>query len=190
MDVLILPGFSPKNKTWAQAVQKDLNPFSPTTYVAWSHWETGKAEDQWAEDEAGKINTNSQGKQLNIIAKSLGTLVTMIILKSKPELINKIILCGIPITDLRKDDEKYYEQLAIFPSDKLLCIQNIDDNHGSYIAVEKFLHSLNPDIKMISTPRANHEYPYSKLFLDFLNKKGDLIKCCLHPILSPSTTPY
>lgn len=94
----------------------------------------------------------------------------MVVLKLKPELINKIILCGIPIRDFLKGDEKYFEPLKKFPSDKILCIQNKDDNNGSYEEVDKFLHSLNPNLKIISQPRSDHEYPYLDEFVDFLSK--------------------
>ena len=170
METIILPGFSLKNKAWAEEIQKGLSLIFPTSIVNWPHWETGKTEANWIEKEAEKIAYSIQSRQVNIVAKSIGTAVSMVILNSKPELINKIILCGIPIRDFLKGDEKYYEPLRKFQLDKVLCIQNKDDNHGSYEDVEKFLHSLNPNLKIISQPRADHEYPYLDIFIDFLSK--------------------
>ena len=167
---LILPGFSLKNKAWAEEIQKGLSLIFPTSIVNWAHWETGKTEANWIEKEAEKIIYSLQGEQVNIVAKSIGTAVAMVVLRLKPESINKIILCGVPICDFLKGDEKYYEPLRKYQSDKILCIQNKDDNHGSYDNVEKFLHSLNPNLKTISQPRSDHEYPYLDKFIDFLSK--------------------
>lgn len=170
MDTIILPGFSLKNKDWVEEIQKGLNSIFPTSIVYWAHWETGKTEADWIEKEAEKIVNNIQGKQVNILAKSIGTAVVMVILKLKPELVNKIILCGVPIYDLPEGDEKCYEPLRKFPPEKILCIQNKDDNHGSFREVEKILHSLNPNLKIISQPRSDHDYPYPNEFIEFLSK--------------------
>jgi len=167
MRTIILPGFSVTNKEWAEEIKNNLDLTFPTSVYYWKHWESGKTEAQWVENEANRIISDTQ-KEVNVIAKSIGTAVAMVILKLKPELINKIILCGVPIYDLREEDSKYYDVLVNFPTDKILCIQNIDDTHGSYEEVEKFLHSFNPNLKIISKPRSDHEYPYSEDFINFL----------------------
>jgi len=170
MDTLIIPGFSIKNKPWAEEIKKGLPPIFPSSVVYWPHWETGKTEDNWIEKEGEKIILNTQSEQINIIAKSIGTDVSMVVLKLKPNLINKIVLCGLPIREFHPGDEKYFEPLRSFPSDRVLCIQNKDDIHGNFEEAEKFIHSLNPSIKIISEPRADHEYPYLNEFIDFLSK--------------------
>lgn len=170
METIILPGFSIKNKAWAEEIQKGLSSISSTSIINWAHWDTEKSEADWIEKEAEKTILTIQGKQVNIIAKSIGTAVAMVIIKLTPELINKIILCGVPTHDFLVGDEKYYEPLIKFPPSKILCIQNKDDNHGSYKEVEKFLHSLNTNLKIISQPRSDHEYPYLDVFIDFLSK--------------------
>lgn len=192
MTTLILPGYSLKNKDWAEETKRQLvlelpkksclfratreSSFSRSqsgirgTLVRvayWSHWETGQTEDNWVEKETDKIINNLQSERVNLLAKSIGTMVAMVVLRRKPEMVNKLILCGIPINDFLPGNEKYYEVLRDFPAENILCIQNKDDNHGSYDGVEKFVHSINPAIKIISKDRADHEYPYSEDFIVF-----------------------
>ena len=168
MQTIILPGFSSKNKSWAEEIKDVLALTNPTTVVNWTHWETGETAPDWMNQEINKIIDLIQDKPVNLLAKSIGTLIAMMVLEKKPALINKIILCGIPVLDFHSGDEKQYKILKTFPSDKIICFQNESDNHGSYYEVEKFLHSINPAIKIISKPRSDHEYPYAEEFSDLL----------------------
>ena len=167
MDTLIVPGYSLKNKDWAEETKRELAPRIVSSIVYWPHWETGQSEEGWIEKEVEKFLANEES-QINIIAKSIGTLVTMKILKSKPQLINKIILCGIFIYDFKPGDEKFFQVLESINADNVLCFQNENDNHGSFADVEKFIHAINPKIKVISRPRSDHEYPYPEDFIKFL----------------------
>lgn len=170
MNTVIFPGYSLKNKSWAEEIQKELAPFFTTSVVNWKHWKSGKSESGWIEKEAKKLIESVGEKQVNIIAKSIGTTVAMVILKSNPESIGKLILCGVPILDFHPDDKNYYKPLKNYQPEKFLCFQNDADNHGSYNEVNEFLHSLNQKLKIISKPRSDHEYPYAKEFIDFLKK--------------------
>jgi len=38
------------------------------------------------------------------------------------------------------------------------------------MSMEKFVHSLNPDIKVVSKPREGHEYPYFEGFKEFFRQ--------------------
>lgn len=172
METIVLPGYSLKNKAWAEEVQTFLNPKFPTTVVNWTHWETGNAESGWIEKEAEKIVGLIQNKQVNIVAKSIGTAVAMEVLKLKPGSVDRVILCGVPVRDFEKGDEIFYEPLRTFSEGKILCIQNSDDPHGSYTEAEKFLHSINSRLVIISKPRSDHEYPYTDDFINFLQQEG------------------
>jgi len=166
MDTLIVPGFSLKNKDWSEEVQRNLMPINSRIHY-WSHWETGQAEDSWVGKETKEIISH-ENLIINIIAKSIGTLVAMKILKLKLKLINRIILCGIPLNDFHPGDKEFYEALKLLDEKNILCIQNENDNHGTFFDVEKFVHAINPNIKIISKPRSDHEYPYFEDFAVFL----------------------
>ena len=172
METIILPGFSLKNKAWAEEVQTILGSRFPATVVNWEHWKTGNAESGWVKKEAEKIVGLIQDRRVNLIAKSIGTAVAMGVLKLKPDSVDRVILCGVPVRDFEKGDEIFYESLRTFPEDKILCIQNSDDNHGSYAEAEKFLHLINSRFTVVSKPRSDHEYPYTEDFINFL-QQGD-----------------
>jgi pimeloyl-ACP methyl ester carboxylesterase len=168
MYTLILPGFSPKNKDWALDTKSKLQTLGVTQIIFWEHWQTGNAEPEWIVKETKKILNDIGDRKINIIAKSIGTLVAMYILNQNPNLINKLILCGIPMGDLAMGDDIHYQSLSKFPKKRLLCIQNENDDHGSFLQVKKFMESIDPEIKVISKARSDHEYPYAEDFQNFL----------------------
>lgn len=168
MRTIILPGYSIKNKDWAEAVKKDLEPEVPVEVFYWKHWTEPDAPKDW-EAESNKVVSLAEGGELNILAKSIGTYVAMMVL-ARGAKVNKLILCGVPVLDFQKGDDKLYGVLKDFPAENILCIQNENDNHGSFAEVEKFLHSINPEIKIVSKPRDGHEYYYSEDFKQFLSE--------------------
>ncbi len=168
MQTIILPGYSLANKTEAEENQKALSPKIEATIWYWPHWETGHTETGWLEIESERIITSLKQQSVNIIAKSIGTAVAMILLKRIPHQINKIILCGIPLDDFLPGTDRYYEALDYPPAENILCIQNENDNHGSFVDALKFVQTINPEINVVSKPKSDHNYPYAEDFLTFL----------------------
>src|SRR3989304_7679210 len=99
MPVVILPAYSLKNKDWAEQIKAELETHVPTRVIYWPHWETGKSEAGWIESQANKILDLVSEEKIDLLAKSVGTLVAMEMLKIKPDKIGKILLCGIPLND-------------------------------------------------------------------------------------------
>lgn len=163
--LLILPGFSLKNKDWAEQTQKDLRGQFPTEVVYWQHWTTGEPEPDWLQKEADRIKEIANGQQTNILAKSIATAIAGIL----TPIAGKIILCGIPINDFLPGTEELYLPFKIFPAERVLCFQNYNDPHGSFAQAQQFLSTLNPAIKLIKKSRSDHEYLYSPDFLRFLS---------------------
>lgn len=168
MKTLILPGYSIGNKEEAEKIKKDLPSDFEVVLWNWPHWETGHSETGWLEIEAEKIITTLKQEPVNIVAKSIGTAVAMILLKRIPHQIKKVVLCGIPIQDFLPGNDQYYEALDYPPAENVLCIQNENDNHGSYNTIERFVHNINPEIKVVSKPSSDHNYPYSEDITAFL----------------------
>ncbi len=165
MKTLILPGFSLGNKKWAE----ELGILDKEIWY-WPHWESGNEADFVAEVQAEKI-INVLTDPVYIIAKSVGTLVTMMILKSKAILVSKLILNGIPLIGLLDKQEArnlYIAGLSKYETEKLMVIQNQSDPWGSYYDVKNFLKQINPNVNIISKPREDHSYPYSDEFIKFL----------------------
>ena len=107
--------------------------------------------------------------KVNIIAKSIGTLVAMYVIAEDREKINKMVLCGIPLGDITPNRyETNTEALSGFNTKHVLILQNDLDTHGSYERVEQFIHSINKKIKVEMKPGNTHEYPYFEDINDFL----------------------
>jgi len=164
---LILPGFSPKNKLWAEDVVEGIKTYFEPVIIEWEHWKTDNKAPLNIPDETGKIKNLIGDAQVNVVAKSIGSLVTMHLIKAAVKF-NKLILAGIPINDLSQEDKNMYQYLAEIPKDKLLCIQNDADPHGSYNQIKELLTAVSPDILLVNKPAADHDYLYSSDFKTFL----------------------
>ncbi|MCX6705711.1 MAG: hypothetical protein NTV24_01220 [Candidatus Woesebacteria bacterium] len=165
MKTIILPGFSIHNKDWAEEVAKNLN--TETIVHNWLHWKNGKSNIS-VNDELINIIKEIGEEKVNIIAKSVGTMVTMYLLKALPNKIEKIILCGIPsVSEERK--KLFTTSLSDFNSRDIIVYQNTKDPLGSYENVKKFVNDVNPKIKVIKKERSDHNYPYFEDFKKFLN---------------------
>lgn len=168
MKTYILPGYSDKNKSWIDETVEKMAPAVSAHGIYWKHWDGSPTVDGWIEEEAQRIISDSNNEKVNIVAKSIGTMVCMAVLKLQPELVNKIILCGIPLKDFLQNDGKRYKILKDFSQCNILCIQNEQDNYGSFTKAESFVHTINQNIKIISKPRDDHYYPYFDDFIEFL----------------------
>jgi pimeloyl-ACP methyl ester carboxylesterase len=168
MVTFILPGGSVHNRDWAEETKKNLAPEVPAVAAAWEHWQTGTQEPDWLEKEMQKILDQIGTEKVNLLAKSIGTVVAMKIVQKHPELVNKLILCGLPLNDLDDGDETFYHPLENLPPAAVLVFQNEADPHGPFTLVESFLHDLNPEIRVINKPGTTHDYPYFADFKKFL----------------------
>lgn len=163
MKTIIIPGYSHKNKEWAEETSRKI---SDSVVYEWKHWNDPTIRFS-AKDEAQNIKSLIGNGEVNIIAKSIGTLVAMMAIRDS---IAKIVFCGIPINDLNEDDLWQYKILSDFPPQKIIVFQNSEDEHGSFVAVRKFLSQINPNIKIIEKSGKTHDYPYFEEFNEFLKE--------------------
>lgn len=167
MKTLILPGFSLKNKEWADGIASKI---TDSQVIYWKHWETGNNSDFVPEQEIEKIEAIIADQKVNIIAKSIGTYVAVKLLNISSRSIFKLILCGIPLNDLTQSDKDEYNVLGTdISSDNLLCIMNSSDPHGTAENAKEFLRDINPDIEILVNDRDDHEYPNIEDFKKFLD---------------------
>ncbi len=166
MKTLIIPGYSTKNKDWAYEVKKELQGFDINIYE-WKHWSDPNIKFS-ARDEAKNIKNIVGEESINIIAKSVGTLVISLAIAKEKLNVNKIIFCGIPINDISDDEKGEYRILSDIPSEKVIVFQNSEDEHGSFESLRRFLSQINPNIEIKETPGSTHNYPYFDKFEEFL----------------------
>jgi len=170
MKTIILPGYSPKNKLWALKAKKHLEVKDEVIVHEWRHWR-GILKGMNISYEVKSILKKISGKKVNIIAKSVGTRISMIITSENFSLINKIILCGIPTKGKSKSAiEIYTSGLKNINPENVICIQNNKDPLANFEVVDRFIKSINPMIETVKKPRNDHDYPFFEDFRFFLNK--------------------
>lgn len=171
MKTLILPGFSPKNKDWAYLTKSKLESKFSVEVIEWDHWGADTSTDvswnKWIDRETAKVIRSISSEEVNILAKSIGSVIGMKVLESISNQVNKIIICGIPLNDISEDEKKLYVFLKNVSKSKILCIQNSNDNHGTFDEANSFVHSIDQGINVILKEGDNHEYPYTDEFLKF-----------------------
>ncbi|MDP3994249.1 MAG: hypothetical protein Q8P91_00255 [bacterium] len=164
MKTIILPGYSLHNRDWALEIKKSLSFRQSVLVHQWQHWKLGGA--LRSKYEIGKILKEIGRDKVNLLAKSVGTMIAMKVLPEIGGQINKIILCGIPsVSEERKI--LFTSSLSDFPSENVICFQNTLDPFATFKEVKDFMVGVNPKIKVIEKPRSDHNYPYFKDFERF-----------------------
>jgi hypothetical protein len=168
MVTLILPGFSPHNKGWLEDTANGIQVEGEIRPVYWEHWTD--AQNKFNPEEKAKLLDGVTGKRVvDLIAKSIGTLVASYIVQATPEKIRKVILCGIPLNDIKEEEkEKIKNALKLISPDNIICFQNDEDPHGDFNQVKELMNEINPEIVVISKSSSDHEYPYQDEFNKFL----------------------
>lgn len=167
MITFILPGYSSRNREWADEVAENLKLEGQIRPVYWDHWKN-ESKTLNPKEKKDLIVRHSKGQKINIIAKSVGTLVAALIAKEIPDNMGKIILCGIPTVS----DERlkiFKEAFGSFPPEKVVCYQNEKDPFATSSEVEKFISKVNLKIQVAKMPRSDHHYPYFEEFQLFLS---------------------
>lgn len=168
---LILPGYSIANKEWAKEVARRLESKEQTALVHyWEHWAKGGS--FRLKSEIDNILAEVGNKELaNIIAKSVGTLVAAQVVSRIPEKIGKVILCGIP--SVSEERLKVFQKaFKNFHFENVIVFQNKGDPLCSFADVKKFMALVNPNVKVVSKPRSDHNYPYFEDFQEFFENPG------------------
>ncbi|MGA2910877.1 MAG: hypothetical protein ABSE04_03725 [Candidatus Microgenomates bacterium] len=168
MVTIILPGASVQNKEWLEETAKKINVDGEIRPIYWDHW-TDPSKEFNKEEKARLINDIVGMRVVDIVAKSIGTLVAAYMIQKAPEKIHKIVFNGICLNDLNEDEKEVIKSaLKLISPENIMCYQNEEDPHGSFDQAKKFLSEVSPDIKIISKERGDHEYPYFEEFHNFL----------------------
>ncbi len=167
MKTIILPGYSPHNKDWAQDLKSELNLGHDVVVHNWEHW--GKGGSISVKKEIARILKEAGGEETNIIAKSMGTFIAAKLIPQLKGRIKKVILCGIPSTSQFRG-EIYKEVFADFSSKNLIVFQNERDPFATYEEVKKFMTKVNPRVLVVKKERNDHHYPYPEEIGKFLSE--------------------
>lgn len=161
MLTVILPGYSPKNKMWADEIVEKADLPDQVIVYEWKHWETNKRMD--IQDEVLNVLDLVGDQKVNFIAKSVGTRVLMLVIPKINEQINKVVLCGIP-----GEPVDYGDSLNKLDPKNIMVFQNARDPFMKYAAIKDRMNKINKKIKVIEKDAGTHHYPYYSDFHDFL----------------------
>lgn len=165
---IILPGYSEHNREWAQEIKSQMNLGHEVLIHEWRHWGHDKSLSLSFSEETKKILQEIGGEKTNIIAKSVGVHITLNLIPKIFPQVNKVILCGIASVADKSRKDLLRAVLDKIPAENILCIQNENDKFVTFAEAERFYHSVEPKLKVISKPRADHNYLYPGDFQDFL----------------------
>ncbi len=166
MKTIILPGYSPYNKDWAENIKAQLNLGHEVIVHYWRHWTSGSFILTY---ELKKIQEEIGKEKVNILAKSVGVYVALNLIPKIVYQVNKVVLCGIANIKGNEIRKLLNEVVSNISGEKILCIQNEKDKFVEYDEAREFYHSVNPNLKVISKPRQDHDYPYPEEFQEFLS---------------------
>jgi len=172
MQTLFLSGFSDRNKDWMNSVIASLpsQEFVPTLYP---HWGKEIEFDSYLNnlnlDDYLTSVLPETNPEINILAKSYGTLLASKLISSQKVKINKVVLCGIP-EKLLSSYSSIYQALATLAPTNLLIIQNEFDKYGPAKEISTKLGSLGINTQIVEIPNdSSHDYNQLELFANFLN---------------------
>lgn len=174
MTIIYLPGFGTHNEDEWEAFY-DAFQENEVSVIAhrWNHWDEEGA--KWnktyeVESILRKIET-IQDKEYKIVAKSIGTFVSLDILEAIDEMIPKAILMGLPLQNWQEESEdsrleRYLDVLTNTNTD-LTIIQNSKDPHGSFEFIESALDGV--EAEFIEQDAEDHSYGYINLVMNLVH---------------------
>jgi len=168
--ILYLPGYSAKNKVEQQIMSKAFTSEGYEVFLhEWKHW-SDESIDLNIEDEMELISQAIQGKSIEaIVAKSIGTYVAARLIWSRLIDPQKIILLGIPLNDLDRDEKELMQLSLRRVQGKSFLIHNSKDPHGSVDDLNGLVRDIR--LEVILKEAENHDYLYPEDVLSILKSK-------------------
>lgn len=170
MDVLILGGQSPRHQAWVRQVAEALRPhFDQVQFLDYRHWQEDVPVDLEYEISQASYLAAELGEEYIIVAKSLGTMVTVhgnALGLLRPA---RCIFLGVPL--------KALDELADMPEGlkrlpPTVFVQNTHDPLGSFAEVKAYVVAHgNAQARCIETSGDTHDYIDFALIAEFASEK-------------------
>lgn len=170
-NLLLLPGNSILNKEWIYKMSSLFKSAYKDSDIIVHEYE------HWKDNSDGSLNIEHEVRILNqildknrsyfIFAKSAGTMLTMILNQTHPELtIEKAVFVGVPLRFIKNNGEDPKKLISSFRRPTLF-LQNKNDPYTSYEELITLLKSAGKrdDFKMQMLDGNDHEYSDTELLL-------------------------
>lgn len=160
MNLLLLPGNSPRNKPWIHEVATQLAPLFSRCFVhEYEHWDNGRDFISFNQ-ELGLLGPRVKDfGDYAIFAKSVGSILALKGTFEHTFAPNACILVGIPLPFIKKFDVAMSDWLHACPV-PLLIIQNRNDPAGSFEDVKAYVGAAQPTspCQLVELPGSDHDY--------------------------------
>lgn len=138
MNLLILPGNSIKNKSWAMQCAQTLNKyFEQVSVHEYEHWASGKDIIDF-DLELKSLAQYDKDKKWCVISKSAGIILTMKAFESSILKPLKSVFLGVPVAWSKELGIDFSDQLKIY-SVPTFFIQNASDPACSFVELRQIL---------------------------------------------------
>lgn len=162
MKTILLPGYSIRNREWADEIAAKID---GVEVHAWAHWDSGGTLN--AARELAAITRRIGENRVSLLAKSVGCRIAVQIVLDRPDQIEQLILCGLPGTQVESRAD-FDAALRRLPIENILVVQNRNDPYAAFSEVQHMIQSVHPGVRVVAGDREDHHYPYPDLFRDFL----------------------
>ncbi len=157
MNLLLLPGNSPRHEAWVDSLRDALAPqFGTTIAQHYRHWQTGKP----IADVAHEINAAQKHaadlEPYAIIAKSIGTVIAAQGTAEGKLHPSKIILLGVPLEG-SVDRDAFAEWLTQITV-PVIIVQNSQDPFGAFTDVKAALEGKSKNLRFVELIGDTHDY--------------------------------
>lgn len=159
MNIILLPGNSPKNKPWVTHVANVLREdFKEIVILDYEHWKSGEPSINFEHEQTKLVRAAAHKRPFVIFAKSVGAIVAL--RASAENLIQpeNIIIAGLPLGLIRKQHisvDSWLHHLQI----PITIIQNQHDPVGSFDDIITFIRPINnTNIMVIPHAGTTHDY--------------------------------
>lgn len=167
MNILALPGISPKTERWATNLLNELaGPDRTMTVQRYKHWD--------CEDSGQCLNLDEEVQRLQdcavdlLIAKSLGVMVGLQACAKGFISPRRAVLIGTPVTGFRENNMDL-RQLTTSLTVPVLFIQQTGDIVGSFASLLAEIADV-PLVELVEIPGDNHQYKDLKLLARHIKK--------------------
>ena len=159
MNLLLLPGNSPRHKQWLEQVDQQLRPlFERTLRHDYRHWQTGQPEIDLAYEASQLVDASIDLEPFVVFAKSAGTVLCLQAIEQGILNPDACVFTGIPLPIVNTYDLPLTEWLtgANIP---ITIIQNSHDPYGSYQELRAIVASTkNQHITIQEATGDTHDY--------------------------------